>query len=68
MKIWIKGQRVKVKLVGADGNAFAILGRVRRALRDADYSVNQLDAFTAEATTGDYNNLLAVVQRWVDVV
>ena len=26
---------VKVKLVGTDGNAFAIMGKVKRALRDA---------------------------------
>ena len=67
MGLSIKGAKVKVRMVGEDGNAFAILGRVRRALRDAGYSKCQLDAFVAEAMAGDYNNLLAVVARWVDV-
>jgi hypothetical protein len=43
---------VSVRLVGTDGNAFAILGRVRRALTDADVSEDDQAAFTAEATSG----------------
>jgi hypothetical protein len=58
---------VSVRLVGTDGNAFAILGRVRRALTDADVSEDDQAAFTAEATSGDYDHLLQTVMRWVDV-
>jgi len=58
---------VTVKLVGEDGNAFAILGRVTRALRQAGVDQAERAEFMAEATGGDYNDLLATCMRWVDV-
>ena len=63
----VRYPNVTVELVGQDGNAFAILGRVRQALRRAGVSREEQDAFTAEATSGDYNDLLATCMRWVDV-
>lgn len=59
-------EKPKVKLVGEDGNAFSIMGRVTRALRGAGYSKEEIDRYTKEATSGDYNHLLAVTMRWVD--
>ena len=56
---------VVVKLVGEDGNAFAILGRVQKALRRAGASDDELDTFRHDATAGDYNHLLGVVEQWV---
>ncbi len=58
---------VHVKLVGEDGNAFAILGRVMKALRKAGVPKEERDKFNAEATSGDYDFLLMTVQKWVDV-
>lgn len=57
---------VTVELVGHDGNAFSILGRVMNAMRAAGHA-DQVDAYHDEATAGDYNNLLAVTMRWVNV-
>lgn len=57
---------VEVPLVGEDGNAYAILGRVAKALRRAGHG-NQVDAYMAEATAGDYDALLATTMRWVQV-
>jgi hypothetical protein len=62
----IRFPKVKVRLVGEDGNAFFILGRVRGALKKGGATAAELDEFTAEATSGDYNHLLATVMRWVD--
>lgn len=62
-----KYPNITVQLVGQDGNAFAIIGRVQRALRDADVDPAEVSAFAAEATSGDYDNLLATTMRWVDV-
>jgi len=59
-------QKPTVKLVGEDGNAFAILGRVKRALAKAGMH-EEAKAFMEEATAGDYNHLLATVQKYVDV-
>ena len=42
--------RPTVKLIGADGNAFMVLGLVFRALREAGWSQEERDAFKAEAT------------------
>ncbi len=58
---------VHVRLVGTDGNAFAVLGAVSRALRRAGVAKEERDAFFAEATSGDYDHLLATVRRWVEV-
>lgn len=57
---------VEVELIGMDGNAFGVLGRVSKALTRAGYG-DEVKEFTAEATAGDYDDLLATVQRWVDV-
>lgn len=57
---------INVPLVGEDGNAFAILGRVSRALRRGGATSEEVNEFTSEAMSGDYDHLLATVQRWVD--
>lgn len=56
-----------VRLVGSDGNAFAVLGMVSRALKQAGWNRNQVDAFQKEATSGDYNNLLFVCMKYTAV-
>lgn len=63
----IKYPDVKVKLVGTDGNAFAILGKVAGALRRAKAPKADIDAFMSDATSGDYDHLLGVCMKWVDV-
>lgn len=57
---------VKVPLVGRDGNAFSILGRVEAALRRGGVGGAERAAFVDEATSGDYNHLLRTVTKWVD--
>jgi hypothetical protein len=55
-----------VQLSGEDGNAFAILGRTATALRQAEVPAEEIDAFFAEATSGDYDHLLQTTMAWVD--
>lgn len=57
----------KVKMVGEDGNAFAILGRCLKAARKAGWTPEQVQAFRERATSGDYNRLLAAVMEAFDV-
>jgi transposase len=57
---------VTVKLVGEDGNAFAILGRVSVALKKAGHK-DIAEEYLKEATKGDYNDLLATTMRYVNV-
>lgn len=61
----IKHPEVVVKLVGESGNAFAILGAVKRALRREGVAEAEVDAFYKEATSGDYDNLLRTCAQWV---
>jgi hypothetical protein len=63
-----KYPHIAVHLTGADGNAYSILGRVNRALRQAGVSQAEREAFMQEATAGDYDGLLQTVMRWVEVV
>jgi hypothetical protein len=58
---------VTVELVGQDGNAGAIMGRVSRALKRAGATQDEVDQFRAEAMSGDYNHLLQTAMAWVDV-
>ena len=57
---------IQVRLSGEDGNAFAILGRTAAALRAAGVPPEEIDAFFAEATSGDYDHLLQTTMAWVD--
>jgi len=56
----------KLKLVGEDGNAFAILARAKKALRGAGRE-DEIQDFVHEATSGDYRHLLSVVMEWFEV-
>jgi len=58
---------VVVKLVGSDGNAFAVMGRVAKALRRAGTPNDEVAAFYAEATSGDYDHVLQTCMAWVVV-
>lgn len=62
----VKYPDVTVELVGHDGNAYAIMGAVRRALRRAGHH-DAVSTYTDEATSGDYDHLLQVTMQWVNV-
>lgn len=55
-----------VPLLGHDGNAFAIIGRTMYALRKAGVEREEIEKFRIEAESGDYDNVLRTVMRWVD--
>ena len=57
---------IKVKLVGENGNAFAILGRCRKAMEKAR-RMDLWDEFYAEATSGDYNHALATIAEYFEI-
>jgi hypothetical protein len=57
----------KLKLIGQDGNAFSILGRMNRAGRDAGWDKAYRDEVSREATSGDYSHLLATAMKYFDV-
>jgi hypothetical protein len=59
---------INVSLIGHDGNAFSIMGAVTKAMRRAGVSREEQNQYFEEATSGDYNHLLAVTSKWVEIV
>lgn len=57
---------VEVKLTGRDGNAFAILGAVKKALEKAGHKELAAE-FMKEAMSGDYDHLLRTAMEYVEV-
>jgi hypothetical protein len=58
---------VTVPLSEIDGNAFSIMGAVTKQLRRAGASKEEQDEYFREATSGDYNHLVATTLEWVEV-
>lgn len=65
---------ITVKLVGTDGNAYALMGKVVASLRRElqgtmeQSEINQtIKDFQTEAMSGDYDNLLRTCMKFVDV-
>lgn len=56
-----------VKLIDTNGNAYAIIGHVKKALIDAGADKEYVFKYQDEAMAGDYNNLLCVTMDYVHV-
>ena len=56
-----------VKLIGADGNAFAVIGACQKAASKAGWSQDQIKSVMDEMMAGDYNHLLATAMEHFDV-
>lgn len=60
-----KYPEVEVQLSEEDGNALFIMGRVSKAMRRAGLDKSAIDAYHAEAMSGDYDHLLQVTMATV---
>ena len=49
-----------VKLTGTDGNAFAVMGAVSKAMRKVGWSEEEMRDVMNEMMSGDYDHLLSV--------
>ena len=58
---------VTVQLSGRDGNAFAIMAAVSKALRQAGVSEEEINQYQDESMSGNYENLLLVAAQWVNI-
>ena len=63
----VKYPEIEVQLSGNDGNAFAIMGAVQRALRRAEIPQHEIEQYLNQSMNGDYDNLLRVAMNWVKV-
>ena len=57
---------IVVQLSGEDGNAYAVMGKVRTALKDGGHA-DLVKPFTKEAMSGNYDHLLLTAMEYVEV-
>lgn len=60
-------EKLKVKLIGTDGNAYAIMGKVIREMKKAGFDKEMIENYKKEAMNGDYDNLLITTMKYVDI-
>jgi hypothetical protein len=56
---------IHVPLSGEDGNAFSIIARTSKALREGGAPQDDIEAFREQAMSGDYDNVLRTVMDTV---
>ena len=57
---------MRYSLIGVDGNAFMLMGYTARALKETGHR-DLVSKMHEEATSGDYYNLIAVCDRYLDI-
>ena len=57
----------KLKLSNTDGNVFSILARASKAGRNAGWSAEQINTFSEDATSGDYDHALQTCMTYFEV-
>jgi hypothetical protein len=57
---------IHVKLLGENGNAYAILARTARALKVGDVSKKRRDEYLKEAMCGNFQELVQTTMKWVN--
>lgn len=55
--------KVKLKLVGLDGNAFNLMGAFSRAAKDQGWTEAEVKEVIDEAMSGDYDHLVATLSN-----
>jgi hypothetical protein len=54
-------KKVKLRLVGIDGNAFSLMGAFQQQARKEKWTKEEIQAVLDDAMSGDYNHLLVVL-------
>ncbi len=53
-------------VISSDGNAFAIMGAVTKAMKRGGVPKEDIDAYFAEATSGDYDKVIRTSFKYVN--
>ena len=59
-------KKVKLELVGLDGNAFAVMGAFQRAARRQGWTPEEIKSVMDECMSGDYDHLLSTIMENVE--
>jgi hypothetical protein len=60
-------EKPKCKLVGEDGNVFAIIGNISKTLKSANQADKAKEFTTKAFKAGSYDEVLAMAFEYVDV-
>ena len=63
----VRFPEIEVQISGEDGNAYAIMGEVKRAMERAGCSKEDVAEYMSESQSGDYNHLLQTAMETVTV-
>lgn len=58
--------KAKYTLIGVNGNAYAIMAYVLKAMRKEGYTPQEGRAYADKAMSSDYHHLIAVSQEMLD--
>jgi len=58
--------KVKMELVGLDGNAFSLMGAFSKAARRQGWTSAEIKVVTDECMSGDYDNLLFTLTKNIE--
>lgn len=61
-------KKVKMNLVGLDGNAFSLMGAFSRNAKRQGWDKNEIDSVLQKCMSGDYNNLLCTLMEHTEEV
>ena len=59
----VPNKKVKLKLVGLDGNALALMGAFRRQAHKEEWTLDEIKMVLDECMSGDYDHLLATLME-----
>lgn len=59
-------KKVRMRLVGKDGNAFFLLGAFTQAARRQKWTEAEIKQVCDEAMSGDYDHLLQTLMRFTE--
>lgn len=58
--------KVRMRLEGMDGNAFAVLGEFQQQARRQGWAADEIRAVVEKATAGNYSHLLATIAEYIE--
>jgi len=62
----IPDKKVKLRLVGLNGNSFSLMGAFKNQARKEGWTKEEIDAVIKECTSDDYNHLIATLMEVCD--
>lgn len=60
-------KKVKLNLIGLEGNAFSLMGAFQKQARNEKWTPDEIKAVLDECQSGDYNHLLATLNNVCDM-